>query len=169
MTKKEKIIKKIKDLMTKWSVTNDELEEFGSDLENDLVDEDFVDDLEVEEKVEETTETPDQEEPVEAEVEEKVEETEEQPEPAIEETPTEEQPVEKSAPAGVTPEEISDIRVQIEGLNSKIDGLLDALTKAGVLEENHTETPIGMDESSAPANDSDVTSQSVLARLNRGR
>lgn len=48
MTKKEKIVKKIHGLMTKWGVTPEELDLFGEDLDAELEDNDFEDDVEQE-------------------------------------------------------------------------------------------------------------------------
>lgn len=175
-TKKEKVVKKIHGLMTKWGVTPDELEEFGKDLDIELEDTDFEDDqleetVEGEIEKEKETEEPETEKEVETESEETVEEETEEP-IKLDEVPTQEEPEQPVEPVEVekptaTPEQVKELETAVEGLRAKLDSLYDSLSKAGVLMVE--ETPIGVDTSTAPANGEEETFDDVLGELNKGR
>lgn len=175
MTKKEKVVKKIHNLMEKWGVTADELAEFGKDLDVELVDTDFEDDREepeVEGEVELQETEPETQPVVEEEVEETLEEEQVEPLPPLPEPATEEpQPQPEPQPEPVetaTPEQVKDLRVAVDGLVAKVEGLIDSLTKAGVLMVENNE-PVGVESTTAPSVNPDVSFDDVLGELNRGR
>ena len=66
-----------------------------------------------------------------------------------------------------TPEQVEELRTAVDGLNAKVDSLTEALTKAGVLTVDTT--PVGIDETTTPANEPETSFDDVLSELNRGR
>lgn len=167
MTKREKVLKKIGDLMTKWGVSAKELTDFSKELDTEIADEDFVDDIEEEvgEEVLENIEPNETEETVETET---LEKPEEEGKPVVEEVETvEEEPKPAVETPLVTPEQVEELRTAVDGLSAKVDSLTEALTKAGVLTVDTT--PVGIDETTTPANEPETSFDDVLSELNRGR
>lgn len=126
MTKREKVLKKIGGLMTKWGVSAEELADFNKELDTEIVDEDFVDD---EEKVEE------------------IEKTEEFVEEPKEEKEFVEEPEEEKVE---TDSKYEEAMKTIEGLTARIESLEEIVSKLGTKEE---EQPFGVDPQAESSKD----------------
>ena len=73
----------------------------------------------------------------------------------------------EEAPAPEAEAKADEYKKAIDGVNAKIDGLVDALTKAGVI---LTEKPqVGVNGDNLPANDVGKGTQSALDTINKGR
>lgn len=73
----------------------------------------------------------------------------------------------EEAPAPDAEAEASEYKKAIDGVNAKIDGLVDALTKAGILTQEKPQ--VGVDGENLPANDVGKSTQNVLDAINKGR
>ena len=94
-------------------------------------------------------------------------EEEAKPEQKPDEPKAKEEADNKEAPAPEAKDEADEYKKALEGVNAKIDGLVDALTKAGVI---LTEKPqVGVDGDNLPANDTGKGTQSALDAINKGR
>lgn len=94
-------------------------------------------------------------------------EKEAKPEQKPDEPKAKEEADNKEAPAPEAKDEANEYKKALEGVNAKIDGLVDALTKAGVI---LTEKPqVGVDGDNLPANDVGKSTQNVLDAINKGR
>ena len=93
-------------------------------------------------------------------------EKEAEPEPKPDE-PKAEGEGEKKENAPAPEAEADEYKKAIEGVNAKIDGLVDALTKAGILTQEKQQ--VGVDGENLPANDVGKGTQSALDAINKGR
>lgn len=73
----------------------------------------------------------------------------------------------EEAPAPQAKDEENEYKKAIEGLNAKLDGLVDALTKAGYLTQERQQ--VGAENENLPANDVEKDTQSALDIINKGR
>lgn len=73
----------------------------------------------------------------------------------------------EEAPAPEAKDEANEYKKAIEGVNAKIDGLVDALTKAGILTQEKPQ--VGVNGENLPANDVGKGTQSALDAINKGR
>lgn len=73
----------------------------------------------------------------------------------------------EEAPASQDGSKEDEYKKAIEGVNDKIDGLVDALTKAGILTQEKPQ--VGVDGKNLPANDVGKGTQSALDIINKGR
>ena len=73
----------------------------------------------------------------------------------------------EEAPAPQAEAEADEYKKAIDGVNAKIDGLVDALTKAGILTQEKPQ--VGVDGENLPANDVGKGTQSALDAINKGR
>lgn len=189
----EKLEKKLKKLLSKAGIDETKIEEVIADLKDDS-DETTVE-AEVEESTSEVpNDAPVEDTPAEPETpventtpeEAPVEEVEGEVAPLSDDAPetveptalpeeTEQPlpPVEEVAPeiAPQTSElenKVAELEKALEGLKAHNDSLVEALKKAGILEET-VETSVGVDESSTPSNESEVEGSldDTLAKLNR--
>ena len=95
-------------------------------------------------------------------------EKEAEPEPKPDEPKAEGEGEKKeNAPAPDAEAESNEYKKAIEGVNAKIDGLVDALTKAGILTQEKPQ--VGVDGENLPANDVGKGTQSALDAINKGR
>jgi len=94
-------------------------------------------------------------------------EKEAEPEPKPDEQKAEEEGDKKEAPAPEAEAESNEYKKAIEGVNAKIDGLVDALTKAGILTQEKPQ--VGVNGENLPANDVGKGTQSALDAINKGR
>ena len=112
-------------------------------------------------------EEPAKEEPKQEESDPAKQEKEAKPEQKPDEPKAKEEADNKEAPAPEAKDEADEYKKALEGVNAKIDGLVDALTKAGVI---LTEKPqVGVDGDNLPANDTGKGTQSALDAINKGR
>lgn len=120
------------------------------------------------EKEEPAKEEPKQEENAPAPDPNKKEEKEAKPEQKPEEPKAEGEGEKKEeAPTTEANGEADEYKKAIEGLNAKFDGLVDALTKAGLLTQEKQQ--VGVDGENLPANDVGKGTQSALDAINKGR
>lgn len=73
----------------------------------------------------------------------------------------------EEAPAPDAEAEASEYKKAIEGVNAKIDGLVDALTKAGILTQEKPQ--VGAESENLPTNDTGGSTKSALDIINKGR
>lgn len=73
----------------------------------------------------------------------------------------------EEAPAPKAEEQADEYKKAIEGLNAKFDGLIDSLTKAGLLTQERQQ--VGADSENLPANDVGKGTQSAIDAINKGR
>ena len=73
----------------------------------------------------------------------------------------------EEAPTPKAEGEADEYKKAIDGLNAKFDGLVDALTKAGLLTQEKQQ--VGVDGENLPANDVGKGTQSALDAINKGR
>lgn len=91
-----------------------------------------------------------------------------EPEQKPDEPKTEEEGKKKEeAPAPEDKGEADEYKKAIEGVNAKIDGLVDALAKAGILTQEKPQ--VGVNGENLPANDVGKGTQSALDAINKGR
>lgn len=120
------------------------------------------------EKEEPAKEEPKQEENAPAPDPNKKEEKEAKPEQKPDEPKAKEEAENKEeAPTPKAGGEADEYKKAIDGLNAKFDGLVDALTKAGLLTQEKQQ--VGVDGENLPANDVGKGTQSALDAINKGR
>ena len=119
------------------------------------------------EKEEPAKEEPKQEENAPAPDPNKKEEKEAEPEQKPDEPKAEEEAKKEEAPAPKAEDEANEYKKAIEGVNAKLDGLVDALTKAGILTQEKPQ--VGVDGENLPANDVGKGTQNALDIINKGR
>lgn len=91
-----------------------------------------------------------------------------EPEQKPDEPKTEEEGKKKEeTPVPEAKGEADEYKKAIEGVNAKIDGLVDALTKAGILTQEKPQ--VGVNGENLPANDVGSGTQSALDTINKGR
>lgn len=73
----------------------------------------------------------------------------------------------EEAPAQDAGSKEDEYKKAIDGVNAKIDGLVDALTKAGILTQEKPQ--VGAENENLPANDVEKDTQSALDIINKGR
>lgn len=73
----------------------------------------------------------------------------------------------EEAPAPDAEAAASEYKKAIDGVNAKIDGLVDALTKAGILTQEKPQ--VGAESENLPANDTGGSTKSALDIINKGR
>lgn len=73
----------------------------------------------------------------------------------------------EEAPTAEAKGEADEYKKAIDGLNAKFDGLVDALTKAGLLVQEKQQ--VGVNGENLPANDVGKGTQSALDVINKGR
>lgn len=177
--------RKLQKTITKLNITPEDLKEFlklneAEDEEvNKLVEEANAEKEEPKEesadasKAKQEKEEPAKEEPKQEEVApetdpEKKQEKEAEPEQKPDEQKAEGEGEKKEeAPAPQAEAEASEYKKAIDGLNAKFDGLVDALTKAGLLTQEKQQ--VGVDGENLPANDVGKGTQSALDAINKGR
>ena len=177
--------RKLQKTITKLNITLEDLKEFlkaneAEDEEvNKLVEEANAEKEEPKEesadaskanqgKEEPAKEEPKQEESASETDPEKKQEKEAKPEQKPDEPKTEEEGKKKEeAPAPEAKGEADEYKKAIDGVNAKIDGLVDALTKAGFLTQEKPQ--VGVDGENLPANDVGKGTQSALDAINKGR
>ncbi len=99
---------------------------------------------------------------------EKKQEKEAKPEQKPDEPKAEEEGKKKEeAPAPEANGEENEYKKAINGVNAKLDGLIDALTKAGYLTQEKQQ--VGVDGENLPANDTGKSTQNALDIINKGR
>ena len=176
--------RKLQKTITKLNITPEDLKEFleASEAEdeevNKLVEEANAEKEEPEEKStdeseakqgkEEPAEDNKQEESAPGTDPEKKQEKEAEPEQKPDEPKAKEEADKKEeAPAPQAEAEADEYKKAIDGVNAKIDGLVDALTKAGILTQEKPQ--VGVDGENLPANDVGKGTQSALDAINKGR
>lgn len=176
--------RKLQKTLTKLNVTPEDLKAFIASNEaedeevNKLVEEANAEKEEPEkkstdapeakqEKEEPAKEEPKQEENAPAPDPNKKEEKEAEPEQKPDEPKAKEEADKKEAPTPEAKDEANEYKKAIEGVNAKIDGLVDALTKAGILVQDKPQ--VGVDGENLPANDVGKGTQSALDAINKGR
>ena len=99
---------------------------------------------------------------------EKKQEKEAEPEQKPDEPKAEEEGEKKEeAPVPEAKDLADEYKKAIEGVNAKIDGLVDSLTKAGILTQEKPQ--VGVDGENLPANDVGKGTKSALDAINKGR
>lgn len=174
--------RKLQKVFTKLNVTPEDLKALIASREaedeevNELVDEANA---EKEEPKEESAEKPEakQEKEEPAKEEPKQEENAPAPDPKEKEKeaepeqkpdePKAEEEAKKEAPSPKAEDEANEYKKAIDGLNAKFDGLVDALTKAGLLTQEKPQ--VGVNGENLPANDVGKGTQSALDAINKGR
>ena len=73
----------------------------------------------------------------------------------------------EEAPAPEAEAKADEYKKAIDGVNAKIDGLVDALTKAGILTQEKQQ--VGAESENLPANDTGGSTKSALDIINKGR
>ena len=176
--------RKLQKTITKLNITPEELKEFIASSEaedqevNALVEEanaekeepekKSTDESEAKQGKEEPAEDNKQEESAPGTDPENKQEKEAEPEPKPDERKAEGEGEKKeNAPAHEAEAEANEYKKAIEGVNAKIDGLVDALTKAGILTQEKPQ--VGVDGENLPANDTGKGTQSALDAINKGR
>lgn len=94
-------------------------------------------------------------------------EKEAEPEQKPDEQKAEEEAKKEEAPSPKAEDEANEYKKAIDGLNAKFDGLVDALTKAGLLTQEKPQ--VGVNGENLPANDVGKGTQSALDAINKGR
>ena len=175
--------RKLQKTITKLNITPEDLKEFlkmneAEDEEvNKLVEEANAEKEEPEkkstdapeakqEKEEPAKEEPKQEENAPA-PDPKEKEKEAEPEQKPDEPKAEEEAKKEEAPSPKAEDEANEYKKAIDGLNAKFDGLVDALTKAGLLTQEKPQ--VGVNGENLPANDVGKGTQSALDAINKGR
>ena len=179
-----KIERKLQKTLTKLNVTPEDLKDFlkmneAEDEEvNKLVEEANAEKEEPkeesteqseakQEKEEPAKEQPKQEESAPA-ADPKEKEKEAEPKPKPDEPKAEGEGEKKEeAPTPEAKDEANEYKKAIDGLNAKFDGLIDSLTKAGLLVQEKQQ--VGVNGENLPANDVGKGTQSALDVINKGR
>lgn len=183
MDKKDKIRAKIGKLLTAYGVTDEEKENFLTDLDNTEDEEEVVDEPNGNDEIP-------NEEPVDSEPpvpnEEPVAESDEEPEPEAmgeenevpptDEVPQEQPPMEEPQPPVNEPTDeqvdykakYEEVQKALDGMSARFDSLEEALRKVGVLEAPAQENPVGVpSQEPASGGNFEESQDDILKLLNR--